>query len=76
VVECREDTALVPGTWYLWRTGKKKVFLACPVCGGIALVDLCDVEDDGLIVRYFWCRAKGCLFYEEIKLVGWKPVAP
>jgi len=75
MVECREDTALTPGTWYLWKTGKMKVFVACPVCGGIALVDVDDVEEDGRLVRSFWCRVKGCLFYEEIVLAGWRAVS-
>jgi hypothetical protein len=69
--ECGYDTLLPAGTWYLWKTGKAKVFLACPSCAGIVLIEIDDVNDDGTLVRAFKCRRRGCGFEDEVKLNGW-----
>lgn len=71
MVECPVDTALLPGSWYLWRTGKVRVFLSCPSCGGITLVSLDDVNDDGLLVSEFQCLRPLCGFHDGVKLLGW-----
>jgi hypothetical protein len=71
MVKCIIDTALAPGTWYFWKTGKKCVFLACPTCGGVVMINLDDINEDGTIVSRFQCRRRGCSFDDEITLVGW-----
>lgn len=72
MVKCPYDTALVPGTWYLWQTGKKRVFLACPSCGGVAMIELDDLEEDGSILGGMKCRKLNCTFNDQITLIGWK----
>jgi hypothetical protein len=72
VKQCTHDRFLSAGTWYLWRTGKKKVFLACPTCAGIVMIELDDIDEDGTLVVPFLCRRKGCGFHDRIRLVGWK----
>ncbi len=72
MLEFREDTALTPGSWYLWKTGKKKVLLSCPACGGISLISARDVSHEGELSRNFWCRVKGCFTTDEGRLVGWR----
>ena len=71
MVKCQPDTALSAGTWYLWRTGKKRIFFACPSCGGVIMIQLDDVNEDGTIVTNFKCRRAGCTFDDQIKLIDW-----
>jgi predicted RNA-binding Zn-ribbon protein involved in translation (DUF1610 family) len=71
MVKCPMDTALQQGTWYLWRTGKKYVFLACPSCGGVVMINMDDINEDGTIVSGFQCRKRGCGFDDQITLLEW-----
>lgn len=68
---CGYDTLLPAGTWYLWKTGKTRVFLACPFCASIVMIELDDVNENGTIARSFKCRRRDCGFDDEIKLNGW-----
>lgn len=70
--QCVQDTSLTAGTWYLWRTGRRKVFLACPICAGIVMIELDDLNEDGTLAVPFMCRRAKCGFHDEVQLVGWK----
>lgn len=67
--ECPKDPALQPGTWKPWMNGK--IFLACPKCGQIGLLDH-EVASDGMITPSVQCPKDGC-FHDNVKLVGWEP---
>lgn len=69
--ECGYDQLLPAGTWYLWKTGKVKVFLACPSCAGVVVVELDDVNEDGTLVKTFRCHKRVCTFSGSIKLKEW-----
>ena len=69
--QCAHDTSLTAGTWYLWRTGRRRVFLACPGCAGIVMIDLDDLNEDGTLTVPFQCRRTACGFRDEIQLSGW-----
>lgn len=73
MLELREDTALTPGSWYLWKTGRRKVLLSCPACGGISMISVREVSPGGELARNFWCRVKGCFVNDQVRLVGWRP---
>lgn len=73
MVELPEDKTLQPGTWYLWTTGKKRIFLACPLCGQIVLIDPEETEiiDDGRLAKLLECPSLTCDFRDAIRLRGW-----
>lgn len=74
MVELPEDKTLQPGSWYLWKTGRKRVFLACPLCGQIILVDPQDTEilHDGRLAKILECPNASCDFKDAVQLKGWK----
>ena len=72
--ELRYDTALTAGTWYLWKTGKKRVFFACPDCSGIVLVELDNINEDGTLMTMFSCKRANCSFSDWIRMSGWAAV--
>ena len=74
--KCVHDKFLAAGTWYLWKTGKRRVFLACPTCAGIVRIQLDDVNEDGTLVVPFACRRKGCGFDDQVQLEGWRVPQP
>ncbi len=73
MVEFPEDKTLPPGSWYLWRTGKKRIFLACPMCSQVVSIDPEEVEilDDGLMSKIIDCPNPICDFTDAIRLKGW-----
>lgn len=73
MVELPEDKTLQPGTWYLWKTGKKRVFLACPLCGQIILIDPEETEilDDGRLSKLLECPRESCDFRDAVRLSTW-----
>lgn len=73
--EFGEDRFLQPGTWSLWRTGKRRVLLACPLCGQITLINESEiaVADNGMVAETIKCKNKKCVFSDKVALVGWKP---
>lgn len=73
MVELPEDRTLKPGTWYLWRTGKRRIFVACPLCGQVVLLDPEDIEvgKDGRLSRIIKCPRLRCDFTDAIRLKSW-----
>lgn len=66
------DTALTAGTWYLWRAAGRRVIVSCPLCAGIAIVELDDIEEDGTVMAGFACKRLECDFSGDVSLKGWK----
>lgn len=73
MVEFSEDKTLQPGTWYLWRTGRHRIFIACPMCSQVISIDPEEVEisKDGLISKIIDCPNPICDFTDAIRLKGW-----
>jgi hypothetical protein len=73
VVEFPEDKTLPPGSWYLWRTGKQRIFLACPMCSQVVSIDPEEVEilKDGRLSKIIDCPNMICDFTDAIRLKGW-----
>lgn len=73
MVRFLEDKTLQPGTWYLWRTGKHRIFIACPLCGQVISIAPEDVEiaRDGLMSKIIDCPQPICDFTDAIQLKGW-----
>lgn len=74
MVEFPEDRTLQSGSWYLWTTGRKRIFLACPMCGQIISIEPCEVEiiEDGCLSKIIDCPNPICDFTDAVRLVGWK----
>lgn len=69
--EAKEDALLGPGTWRLWRPGPPPlVFMACPKCMLIAMLDH-EIAADGTLTPSVQCAKEGCSFHESVRLVGW-----
>lgn len=73
MVEFPEDKTLPGGTWYLWRTGKLRVFLCCPFCNQVVLIDPEETEIlvDGRISKIVDCPNPACDFRDAVRLDGW-----
>lgn len=73
MVELPEDRTLKAGTWYLWRTGKRRIFISCPLCGQVVLLDPGEIEvsKDGRLSRIIKCPNGRCDFTDAILLKGW-----
>ena len=68
------DNHLQPGTWYLWKTGKRRILLACPTCGTITMIDEDEVSvsASGMVAEAIRCTNIRCYFGDKILLEGWK----
>ena len=66
------DTALAAGTWYLWRTARRRILVSCPACAGLVLVEVDDVNEDGTVMPEFSCKRSECTFKDEVRLRGWR----
>jgi hypothetical protein len=75
MVDFIHDKLLGPGTWYLWKTGKRRIFVACAKCAHIIMVDEDENEitTEGVIVEQVICPHWGCTFNDQVKLIGWDP---
>lgn len=73
MLEFPEDKTLQPGSWYLWRTGKVRVFLACPLCPQVVSIDPEEIEimPDGRIASIITCTNPICDFTDAVQLVEW-----
>lgn len=71
MVEVPKDRLLPPGSWYLWKTGKKMILLSCPGCGHIMPIRQ-RVTSIGLIAKPIQCD-KLCGFKKFIRLQEWDP---
>lgn len=74
MVELPEDKTLPGGSWYLWHTGKLRVFLCCPLCAQVILMDPEEVEilPDGRISKVIKCPNPPCDFNDAVLLKGWR----
>lgn len=73
MVELPEDKTLHPGTWYLWKTGKKRIFVSCPLCGQIVSIDPEETEvlADGRLAVLLECPSPNCDFMDAVRLLDW-----
>lgn len=71
---CQEDKMLLPGTWYLWKTGKRRILFACPLCGTITMIDEDEVSVSagGMVAESIRCTNISCYFTDKVLLEGWK----
>lgn len=67
----REDVQLEPGSWSLWRTGRRALIFCCPFCRQPKIIRQ-DVLRDGRIAGQVRCIEPGCKFQDDVTLVGWK----
>ena len=72
MVECPKNPELPPGTWNLWKTGKKGILFACPKCGDVGLLGH-EIAADGK-VTLVQCPKLGCGFHDTVKLLEWEPI--
>jgi predicted RNA-binding Zn-ribbon protein involved in translation (DUF1610 family) len=72
MVECPRNQELPPGTWNLWKTGKRGILFSCPKCGDVGLLDHA-IADDGEVTTLVQCPKLGCGFHDRIKLLDWGP---
>lgn len=70
------DATLVAGTWYLWKTARRRLLVSCPSCSGLVLFELDDLDDDGTLCQEFVCHRMGCSFRDQIRLEGWSREGP
>ena len=68
--ESPKDVQLEPGSWSLWRTGKKILIFACPCCKKPKIIRQ-DILSTGHVVGRVRCIERGCKFSENMKLLDW-----
>ncbi len=61
-------TDQAPDTWF--RDSAGHVFVKCPECKGIGMLDH-EVADDGTVTPSLECTRKGCTFHKGVMLEGW-----
>lgn len=72
-----EQGALAPGHWRVWGLNKRNpiVFVTCPTCGSLALLDHW-VEPDGKLRPSLQCPKEGCFHEDGVRLEDWTPPGP
>ncbi len=68
--ESRKDAQLEPGSWSLWKTGRRTLVFCCPLCRKPKIIRQ-DVVLDGRISGKVRCIEPGCRFNEEVRLHDW-----
>jgi hypothetical protein len=68
--ESHKDVQLEPGSWSLWRTGRKILIFSCPTCRKPKIIRQ-DVLADGRVVGRVRCIERGCKFDDDLRLAGW-----
>ena len=64
------DIQLEPGSWSLWKFGKRVLLFSCPKCRKVKIIRQ-DVLSDGNLVGNVTCIEPNCPFDERVLLVGW-----
>ena len=63
-----------PGTWFKWDRGGVLAIIVCPICRVPSSISPTKylINDDGEISPQCACPTEGCLFNDNIKLIGWR----
>lgn len=68
--ESHRDVQLEPGSWSLWKTGRKVLIFSCPKCRKPKIIRQ-DVLSDGRLIGKVKCIEPLCPFDDEVTLLGW-----
>lgn len=68
--ESHRDAQLEPGSWNLWKAGRRTLIFSCPACRKPKILRQ-DVLQGGRVAGRVRCIEPGCFFDDELLLVGW-----
>jgi len=72
IVDIPHCTRQTPGCWWFDNV-VGELCMKCPECLEMGYL-VHDVNPDGLVVGRLRCRASGCTFHREIRLLEYKPM--
>lgn len=68
--ESHHDVQLEPGSWSLWKTGKRALIFCCPTCRNPKIIRQ-DVVGTGDVVGEVVCIEPTCDFRKKVRLLDW-----